>query len=372
MAAAANNIAVVPGMAPLVGEKERELYLSIRMGDTDRIHAILQPGVRLDMVDEDGNNFFHYLMQTNTLSIPVRVDLIQMGRALILPPLLPGIINHRNQMGLSPLHMGIRFLQKPAEMAIMDALMEAGADVNQPTRDEELTPMMLTVGTPLPCMKILALLRHGADMSAVDKKGRTILHYAAIYQDRDVMMCVTHPSLKKNPMHWAKQGVPGSSLPLYFKNTNGKSVFNHLKDIPDRIKRDQMTTRLRTAMGRLITPKAPLKPDAGNVEEKKEQAAFVPSVASAASVEPGHLPFSQPLSAAAAPFVPAAHRVPVPSGNDTAAAMMRMMRGQGRSPMGRRPTGRSPMSRRKSMKRKSHTRRRLLKRKLRRSVRVSR
>ncbi|KAI1111523.1 ankyrin repeat-containing domain protein [Nemania sp. NC0429] len=140
-----------------------------KLNGTDNLCKFLEFGPDCSVVDINGNNALHYLLQrTNYMDLPTPL------RSLLALGADP---NCRNNLGKLPLHT-----MKPGIMAsdqVLDLLLAAGVDMN--ARDSQGLPLLFRAirdrpeGPP---SSIQPLVGKGASLAIRDSHGRTLLHEA--------------------------------------------------------------------------------------------------------------------------------------------------------------------------------------------------
>jgi ankyrin repeat protein len=144
-------------------------------------------------------------------------ELITISDVCFAPPKDPGA---RDAVGRSPLHRAVAF----ADLAKVEALLDAGADVNDGVRSDE--PINSNWGdTPLHIAAqdgreqiVRLLIARGADVNRANDRGNTPLHRAVEYPG--VVTALLDAGAKPNapdaqgrtPLHWAAIGGANSTM----------------------------------------------------------------------------------------------------------------------------------------------------------------
>jgi ankyrin repeat protein len=117
----------------------------------------------------------------------------------------PGIINLRNDKGMTPLHIAAVYNHTVA----MERLLENGADVN--ARDTNAFTPLHAAAFHGHKQAVTMLLEKDADINAVDNHGWTPLHLAAFRNKKDIvdLLIVKKADLNVSdkrgmtPLHWS-------------------------------------------------------------------------------------------------------------------------------------------------------------------------
>lgn len=143
--------------------------------------------------------------------------------------------------------------------AVIKALIEAGANVNEPEADQHFTPLLLAViqddvtettrdlTTTERIAVVESLLRHGAKTNAGDSRDGTALMAAVMFphQDKVVQLLLDHgadansavPDRGDRPLTLVRQASYIPMLVRYGADINAKD--RHGKTIPARVKEEQ-------------------------------------------------------------------------------------------------------------------------------------
>jgi ankyrin repeat protein len=173
---------------------ERELNKAIRAGEAERVLGMIRQDARLLAGRLSGNetplmlasHLGHYgeawrRLAEELLALGAPLDLfsaITLGRNATVCAMLrerPELTRSRSPGGWTALHYAARY----GGGEVIEALLEAGANVNEAHPKERITPLFWA----FPLANAELLLARGADVHHRGKRGFTVLHSAAAAGD---------------------------------------------------------------------------------------------------------------------------------------------------------------------------------------------
>jgi len=162
------------GLSVLLHAAPASLAGAAMDGDKDTVRTLLKNGADVNSAEGDGMTALHWAAQ--------RGD-VELARMLLYAG--ANVRATTRLGGYTPLLMA----SKAGDKAMIEALVNAGADPNTPTTNGT-TPLMLAAASGhADAVNVLA--DHGADINAKEVKGETALMFAAAYGRTDAIRALT-------------------------------------------------------------------------------------------------------------------------------------------------------------------------------------
>lgn len=179
---------------------ETVLHVAARGGHNKIVSSLLKKGADKDALDNQGDTPLRLAVENDHLTVVETLVAAgaslhvlssydgysvldwasEQGKVLMMQAILGGgaDVDARDRRGDTALHKAIENYQQDA----VDALLDAGADIEMKTRDNDSTPLWQAVAYDFRTA-MLALLQRGADVNVPNADGITPLH--RVCKDRD-------------------------------------------------------------------------------------------------------------------------------------------------------------------------------------------
>lgn len=155
-----------------------------RTGNPEVAQLLLHRGADIEATDSYGDTPLHSAAFRNASDV-VRF-LVNQGSAI-------DRTNHRDN---TPLHLAASVVDNDDDSLNIQTLLSLGADVSAVNKDGK-TPLMVAMGCDAPRTIVACLLDYGADINATDFHGNSPLHFTARYRDLSEAADVTSLLLER-------------------------------------------------------------------------------------------------------------------------------------------------------------------------------
>ncbi|KRY55952.1 Nuclear factor NF-kappa-B subunit [Trichinella britovi] len=174
--------------------KQTALHLAVRSGESDCVHYLMAAGANRSLVDGNGCTVAHYLSSTFNEDI---------YRDILFPPTNSEAskyeldLNALNSSGLSAIHIAVA----KKKLCLVEALIEAGASVQQQTAESDISLIHEAVKlNDIDMMKLL--LKAGSCLEEKNSSGQTALQFA---------LELNHQEAAETLQSYAQESAPDSS-----------------------------------------------------------------------------------------------------------------------------------------------------------------